>query len=159
MAARMRLRWHQRLASGLVPLVWLALPAAAQTLSPAELAAACRDLPQHLADRDVTYTPGVDVRGRRVAPADLPDDGLDTPLTFSVPLTLDMVRQYGGDRGRQYGAGSARQYDGGLPAGSGAGTPEIGRLEITGNAVTLNGWPVDANSRTRLAAICRELRR
>lgn len=121
-----------------------ALPAAAQGMPPEELAQACRRLPVHVPDRDVAYQPGVDARGRAVAPADLPEADPAPPLQFSIPLTLD----------------SARQLGVAVPTPGGAtvpGTMELGRLTITGNEVAFNGQPLNQTSRSRFVALCREL--
>lgn len=54
----------------------------------------CRILPEHKAANDVTYKPGVDVRGKAVVPADINADpmGISTQ-TVVVPLTVDLAKR------------------------------------------------------------------
>ncbi len=66
-------------------------PAAANTTAAIEIDKnTCQKVQRHLAREDVTYKPGVDVRGRKVAPADVDQQKLqlnDTiVLDVSVPL-------------------------------------------------------------------------
>ncbi|KAA5607649.1 hypothetical protein F1188_02515 [Roseospira marina] len=61
-------------------------------------AATCRQLVRHVPDPDVTYQPGVDVRGRTVAPADLQDySGFDAmiPDTVTFHIVLDPFERTG----------------------------------------------------------------
>ena len=51
--------------------------------------AACDQVVEHVPDAGVAYTPGVDVNGKAVAPADLP--GSASPMNFdSFPIELDL---------------------------------------------------------------------
>lgn len=54
----------------------------------------CRILPEHKAANDVTYQPGVNVRGKAVVPADINADpmGISTQ-TIVVPLTVDLAKR------------------------------------------------------------------
>ena len=77
----------------------VALPASAQTGETATIvitAADCRALVAHQPAPDVAYQPGVDIRGRPVAPADLPG-GLTVapPTTFIIPIEIDLVERFG----------------------------------------------------------------
>lgn len=108
----------------------------------------CRSLDvAHRPAPDVEYTPGVDVRGRAVAPADLPGSaGADAVRLerFDIPVTLDFARRMGFPGGR----GAA-----GLPGGT-----EIGRLTVDGGRASFNGKPLDGASRAALAEACRGYR-
>lgn len=54
----------------------------------------CRILPEHKATNDVTYRPGVDVRGKPVVPADINADPMGiTSQTIVVPLTVDLAKR------------------------------------------------------------------
>ncbi|MBE0599973.1 MAG: hypothetical protein IH568_01525, partial [Burkholderiaceae bacterium] len=56
----------------------------------------CRRVVRHVASADVAYTPGVDARGRPVAPADLAGTPqLQLPETFSFDIAIDMRRYLG----------------------------------------------------------------
>lgn len=72
--------------------LWPAL-SAAQSLS--ITATECRQLVQHTPAADVTYKPGVDARGRAVAPADLnPAPQIRVPDTIVFDAGVDL-RRYG----------------------------------------------------------------
>lgn len=94
---------------------------------------------------DVEYVPGVDVRGRAVAPADLPGSYGATrqPLDrFEIPVTLDFARRMGFSAGRSAAAAKV------------PGATEVGRLVIDGGRVTFNGQAVGDSSQAALAAAC-----
>jgi len=56
----------------------------------------CARLVAHVPDPGVAYQPGVDVRGRPVAPADLGGTPkIKLPDEVEVPVTLDMLARYG----------------------------------------------------------------
>ncbi len=54
----------------------------------------CERIQKHIARDDVTYKPGVDVRGRPVAPADLQDNRLKLPDTITIDLSLPLQDLY-----------------------------------------------------------------
>lgn len=94
---------------------------------------------------DVEYVPGVDVRGRAVAPADLPGSygAMRQPLDrFEIPVTLDFARRMGFSAGRSAAAAKV------------PGATEVGRLVIDGGRVTFNGQAVGDSSQAALAAAC-----
>lgn len=55
----------------------------------------CHVLDKHVPDDDVTYKPGVDVKGNAVAPADL-NGGSDfeLPETIKIPLTINLAEEF-----------------------------------------------------------------
>lgn len=56
----------------------------------------CRRLVAHEPSADATYKPGVDVRGKPVAPADLGGGAqLNMNTDVSIPLTIDLAKRYG----------------------------------------------------------------
>src|SRR3546814_11428671 len=56
----------------------------------------CRRLVQHRPDSDVAFTPGVDVRGNAVAPADQPGQSrVAAPDVVVHQLTVDLLRRSG----------------------------------------------------------------
>ncbi len=74
--------------AALVALCWVANPAAAQTLT--ITGADCSRLVAHVPALGVEYAPGIDVRGRPVAPADLGGrPKLKFPDTMEIPVYLD----------------------------------------------------------------------
>ncbi len=142
-----------------------ALPVAAQTVaaqtSAAQTSAAqtsgappgfdptvCRHVTRHRPAPDVEYIPGVDVRGRVVAPADLPGSpGVAGVDRFEIPLTLDLARRLGLPVPGAAG-----------PAGAAPGSLEVGRLTIDGGRTLFNGRPIGGASEAELHALCRNLR-
>ena len=57
--------------------------------------AACKELVRHVPDDDVAYTPGVDVRGNKVAPADLNGGSnilKSLPKEIEFPVTIDFFK-------------------------------------------------------------------
>lgn len=121
-------------------LVAIAMPVSAQSPDPS----VCRYLPRHRPAPDVAYQPGVDVRGRPVAPADLPGSAGATPQRFEIPVTLDFARRMG-----------FRVPTGGVPL---PGTTEVGRLTLDGDRLSFNGQPVGGTSEAELYAYCRTVR-
>jgi hypothetical protein len=100
---------------------------------------------RHRPAPDVEYIPGVDVRGRAVAPADLPGSAganRQTLERFEIPVTLDFAQRMGFSGGRVGTSGK-------LP-----GNAEVGRLIIDGGRVTFNGAQVGGGSEAALAAAC-----
>ena len=56
----------------------------------------CRRLVQHRPGADVAFKPGVDIRGKPVAPADLPGQArLTAPTEITINMTIDVLQQYG----------------------------------------------------------------
>lgn len=50
----------------------------------------CRLLPNHVANDNVAYKAGVDVRGKNVVPADLNASQIELPETIVVPLSINL---------------------------------------------------------------------
>jgi len=100
----------------------------------------CARLVEHQARNDVNYQPGVDVYGRKVAPADLNAAPNVLPETISIDLTVDLFDRFG------------------IPVDPDLfeGTARIGTVAITGNRVYLNGQPVGQAESDGLATICKE---
>lgn len=104
----------------------------------------CQYLPRHRPAPDVEYTPGVDVKGRPVAPADLPGSaGTAVPMErFDIPVTLNFARRMG-----------FAVPSGGLPGGA-----DVGTLTLNGNRLFFNGQPIGGPSEAQLYALCRTVR-
>jgi hypothetical protein len=101
---------------------------------------ACAEVVAHVPDAGVAYTPGVDVNGNAVAPADLPDSG--SPITaenFPIFLTLDLKKKF-------QVPDSAKLFK--LQA-------VVGLITIEGNQVLFNGQPIAPGEASLLAAACR----
>ncbi len=68
-------------------LLVFAVPAMANELPPE-----CRMLPEHKAQADVAYQPGVDVNGKAVVPADINAAPIAVPERIVMPLTIQMAQ-------------------------------------------------------------------
>jgi hypothetical protein len=101
----------------------------------------CARLVEHVPAPDVAYRPGVDVRGRPVAPADLPGTvRIDVPETITFDAAADLRRF-------------------GLPAGSRLYAPhaDIGQITIERDGrAYFNGQPLQASDNDALARYCRQ---
>ena len=123
-----------------------AAAAAYLTLSEAD----CDRLARHYPGADVTYQPGRDVRGKAVAPADLPADegggsGLVLPEAVVIPIEVELLERYG------------------IPANPAnfKGDLYIGEVVVdvaTGRAI-FNGQPLQSEAEAELAARCQQVRR
>ncbi len=101
---------------------------------------ACAEVVAHVPDAGVAYTPGVDVNGNAVAPADVPDSA--SPITadnFPIFLTLDLKKKF-------HVPDSAKLFK--LEA-------VVGLITIQGNQVFFNGQPIAPGEASLLAAACR----
>lgn len=147
-----------RLTAALILLSATALPAVGQPREPVEMRplpadlspnpdvrrvivsrTQCRELQRHQPRGDVEYKPGVDVRGRPVAPADLGGGGgLAVPDTVSFDITVrlaDFLRQ--------------------APRGISDSVARLGRIDVTGREVLFNGMPLTDPAVAEIAALCR----
>lgn len=101
---------------------------------------ACQTLSRHRPSADVEYKPGVDVKGRPVAPADLPGSAGAMPIDrFDIPVTLDLAKRMG-----------LRPPPGGL-----RGDAQVGWLTMDGNRLFFNGQPIGDTAQAELYAYCR----
>lgn len=99
----------------------------------------CQRLLRHEPRPDVEYRPGVDVRGRPVAPADLPGSPrIEVPKEIRIPLGVDLAEKYGiGDPG---------EID---------ATAPIGTVTVRGGRVFFDGKPIDGPDRAAVVDACR----
>jgi hypothetical protein len=104
--------------------------------------AECRALVKHVADKGVAYQPGVDVRGKKVAPADVGGgSSWKVPDSITIDIGIDIAEKYG------IGAG-----------GKFTGEAVIAKVTVdtrTG-AVLLDGKPAGDAEQTSIARACRE---
>lgn len=101
---------------------------------------ACRRLERHVPAPDVAYQPGVDVRGKPVAPADLPG-GASAPVpNLHVEVTADMARHFGIALPDRLGRSAV-----------------IGTITVDGNRSTFNGQPLSAEAQFDLVVLCRRV--
>lgn len=126
----------------LVPLVFLALPARAETVTVTVTEAECANFSAHTPDASVAYRPGVAADGSAVAPADLPGSGFTVtpPENIAIDIKIDPSR---------------------LPAGAGRylGEATVGKVELKDGRVYYNGTEIDSGAGHAVAEACRKLRR
>lgn len=111
----------------------LALPAFAQDAEKAVTHMSvsledCKRLTRHKARDDVAYTPGVDVRGKAVAPAEIQPLG-------AIKVPDEIVIDFGLDLAGRYGFGAAALFD----ATAGIATIEY---DLASGGLTFNGKPL-----------------
>ena len=111
-------------------------PGVAQTIAERD----CRRLERHVPAPGVAFQPGVDSRGRQVAPADLAPAPAIVPERLPVFLGVDLRRRLG------------------LPPGMIADLP-LGVIEIENGTVLFNGRPLAPDAASGLAAACAAARR
>lgn len=107
----------------------------------------CLRLVRHQPAPDVAFKPGVDVHGRKVAPAD---------MASSLPIKLpkEIVIDIGVDLNEKYGIGvdddGNNRYS--------ATTETLGKVRVDSlsGRVTWNGQPLDGTDTEALRAACRE---
>lgn len=111
----------------------------------------CQRLVRHLPAPDVAYRPGVDVRGRPVAPADLgaTEPGAAPPLALPqaviIPIEVDLFDRFG------------------IPAGGVNFEADAFIGEVTVDLATgeafFNGQPLQSEAEAELAARCQRILR
>ncbi len=111
----------------------------------------CQRLVRHLPAADVAYQPGVDVRGRPVAPADLgaAEPGAAPPLALPqaviIPIEVDLFDRFG------------------IPAGGVNFEADAFIGEVTVDLATgeafFNGQPLQSEAEAELAARCQRILR
>jgi hypothetical protein len=112
----------------------------------------CQRLVQHADTTDATYTPGVDVRGKAVAPADL-DGGASIvmPEAIDIQIGVDLADRLGiVDRApgtpRDRATRQALPYEGKVP---------LGTITVRGQDVFWNGEKMLPHDQVLMAEACR----
>lgn len=121
------------------------LPAAAAAQTAIVSLAECRYLTRHVPAADVAYQAGVDVYGRKVAPADLDaTPGIQAPREPEIWLTAPLAKFLA---------------PGTLPEHLTGSEVQLGRLQVdTGSGlVRYDGRPLSDPETAGLVAVCREL--
>lgn len=99
---------------------------------------ACVQLVQHVPADDATYRPGVDVRGRPVASADLGGGhGIKIPDEINIDIGFDVAQRY-----QMTGPGAAAK-------GS------VGTVTVKNGKAYFNGQPISPNDQAAIAAACK----
>lgn len=107
----------------------------------------CAQLAEHRPLPDVEYRPGEDVRGRKVAPADLAGSTADIALPefVHIPITVDLAARYG------------------IPANSVLFKAEAyvgsAKVSLRDGRAWFNGKPLASEEQRALAALCQQVKR
>lgn len=118
-----------------------AVAAESVTISTAD----CRRLVAHAPSAD--YQAGVDVRGRPVAPADLPGSAsIDLPEVIEIPLTVDVAKRLGRGEAGDSILKSRRGIE---------GKASLGTLTVKGNDLFWNGQQLQSQDEVLMAEACR----
>ncbi len=103
----------------------------------------CRKITRYTPPAGVTYQPGVDARGRRVAPADI-GGGVKwkVPETVTIDIGIDLEEKYGLGTGGKY-----------------TGEAKVAEVKVNTKTglVTLDGEPLTDPDQDALAAACRSI--
>jgi hypothetical protein len=136
-----RLTWMAALATGLLAAAGaLAQGAPAQGSSVKVSKAECRRIVAHAPAPDVAYKPGVDARGRKVAPADAYGAN---PIALPDEITIDI----GFNLAEKYGLGTGGKYK---------GEGYVGKVTVRGDKVYWNNVPLDGADQSALVEACRK---
>lgn len=129
---------------------WLAVAAASPVRAGDKVVVTKRDclnLVRHRPAPDVAYTPGLDVHGRAVAPADLPS-------ASPIQLPKEIVVDIGVDLNEKYGIG--KDDDGNTRYTAETQTLGKVKVDVLSGRVMWNDRPLDGADTETLRAICRE---
>jgi len=100
----------------------------------------CRRLLRHEPRADVEYKAGVDVRGKPVAPADVPGSlAIKLPKTINIPIGIDLEEKYGLGAGGKY-----------------TGEATIGTISVRKRRVYWNKQLLGDAEQARIAEACRK---
>ncbi len=137
------LRTHDSVMQPLLPLLLAGLlPIGIATAQEVRISERdCARLVEHVPEAGVAHVPNVDVRGRPVAPADLPGSPqIWIPDSFSIPITVDLAERLG------------------IPPGGDADfTAEafIGQVDVAPDGrAFFNGQPLQNEAARQLSLLC-----
>ncbi len=146
-----------------IPVLLVLLPITAHAETVAVSAADCQKLVAHVPSDDVTYKPGVDVRGKAVAPADLGGGyKMELPESIDLQIGVDLADRLAI---RAANKQAAAQAQAGLPTTTGPaarkvlpaeGYAPVGMLSIRGNEAYWNGKPLAPQDQAALTTACRQ---
>lgn len=92
----------------------------------------------------VEYQPGVDVNGKKVAPANVPNQQqMALPNKIKIPLTAPLAKLLNLDTSQN----PANKFGPGTEA-------QLGSFEVEGNQVSFNGKPLTNDQKQKIAAAC-----
>lgn len=98
----------------------------------------CTAIIAHMPQDDVTYKPGVDVKGKPVVEADITATPVRPPETATFDITVDMAKYAGID----------------VPAGL-EGQSTVGKVTVgRDGSITFNGEPMEGPAQAALRDLC-----
>lgn len=103
----------------------------------------CQALVKHVPSADVAYQGGLDIHGKKVAPADLPDSPtIALPAVIAIPLTADLTTILNLPPAK-------------MPFKTGGDTGvALGSLTLEGDRVLYNGQALTQDQQDNLAVLC-----
>ena len=113
----------------------------------------CARLVRHVPDADVAYQPGVDVRGRKVAPADLDPAAADfarrvVPETLEIPLKINPINYRKNMAGTDVTRGLGKAFE------RSDTTIGVVKYDFRTNSFTYNDQPMIGDDQRALAEAC-----
>ncbi len=120
----------------------------------------CKRLLVHTARPDVTYKPGVDVRGKKVASPDYAGDiKLKLPDDYAFDIPVDLRRFMGGPAAdaKAHAAPTAQAFEEAARIGAAEATVGTVRYNINSGRLTFNGQSLTPEAEAELAHKCREM--
>jgi len=123
-----------------ITIIYAAAATRAQTVVVA--AHDCTALAQYVPDPSVDYKPGVDVEGRKVAPADLGGGTpVELPKEFQIPITVDLQKRLGIPA-------DPNQYQ--------TDKFQVGTVTYKDGRAYFNGQPLQNDETARLSELCQK---
>jgi hypothetical protein len=134
-------------------LVLLMLPGLAQARTITVRGSECQRLVQQASTTSATYTPGVDVRGKAVAPADL-DGGanLKLPEAIDIQIGVDLADRLGVLASKSKGGARDQAVRQAVPF---EGKVPLGTITVKGQDVFWNGERLLPQDQVLLTEACR----
>lgn len=138
------MRYHMAFSCFFLVVIWVSMAVFAEDTIEHKIADTqdqwqdfCVYFVEHVPADDVAYTPGVDVHGKPVVPADLTPHVVEVPKTIAFDLDIDVAKYLG------------------IPVPAGVlEEATIGHISITDNVVRFNGAPIEGEAKKSLRQTC-----
>ena len=116
----------------------------------------CQYVIKHIPDADVTYRPGEDVEGRKVAPADLNPSPINKTIEHEIAIKLF------NNTAQVFGLPAPQLPQPGPPGETPTTVPlvetetDIGYITLKNGEAYLNGHPLSGDQQDALAVLCKQ---